>query len=312
VGFGTPVPLLVGIVLILFGIGLLFLDTFKPGYKRDSDTVYAILFMLAGFFALLSWQADFQISLQLMISAGSLVALMVERVRNRSGNTDPVSPPMSSRSSRRDSRDERPSRSYRAGFDESPRSEVRAEFDDDLIPMEETSRVRRIRGGRDSGGDRDSYQGQGAYFDRLSEDTREPRRSQSSRRSSSGYSDETPYGEDRPRRSALQLEGDVVPDTSTFSDENAARSSSESAPSGRRRRGRSESSSSSPSFESETPTSSRGSRRRSRSNGDSSTSRGSSLDGDYVDYKPLGIPKPPSSDDDFDNSGNFDDNPSFR
>jgi hypothetical protein len=311
VGFGTPVPLLVGIVLILFGIGLLFLDTFKPGYKRDSDTVYAILFMLAGFFALLSWQADFQISLQLMISAGSLVALMVERVRNRSGNTEPV-PPMSSRPSRRDSRDERPSRSYRSGFDESPRAEVRAEFDDDLIPMEESSRVRRIRGGRDSGGDRDSYQSQGSYFDQLSEDTREPRRSQSSRRSSSGYSDETPYGEDRPRRrSALQLEGDVVSDASTYSDDSAtASSSNESAPSGRRRRGRSESSPAP--FESEVPTGSRGSRRRSRSNGDNSTARGSNLDGDYVDYKPLGIPKPPSSDDDFDNSGNFDDNPSFR
>lgn len=308
-GFGTPVPLLVGIVLILFGIGLLFLDNFKPGYKRDSDTVYAILFMLAGFFALLSWQADFQISLQLMISAGSLVALMVERVRNRSINTDPV-PPMSSRPSRRDSRDERPSRSYRSSFDENPRSEVRAEFDDDLIPMEESSRVRRIRGGRDS--DRDSYQSQGAYFDQLSEDNREPRRSGGSRRSSNAY-DETAYGEDRPRRGALQLEGDAVSDTSTYGNENATSSG------GRRRRGRSDStrsgsteSVSSPSLESEVPTGSRGSRRRSRSNGDNSTARGSSLDGDYVDYKPLGIPKPPSSDDDFDNSGNFDDNPSFR
>jgi hypothetical protein len=313
VGFGTPVPLLVGIVLILFGIGLLFLDTFKPGYKRDSDTVYAILYMLAGLFALLSWQADFQIAMQLMISSGSLVALMVERVRNRSVNNDPMPPMGGSRSSRRDSRDERPNRSYRAGFDESPRSEVRAEFDDDLIPIEEPSRARRIRGGRDSGGDRDSYQNQGAYFDRLSEDTREPRRSQSSRRSGNDYSDENQYGEDRPRRrSALQLEGDAVSDPSTYSDENATTgSTSESAPSSRRRRGRSDASP--PSLDSEVPTSSRGSRRRSRSNGDSSTTpRGSSLDGDYVDYKPLGIPKPPSSDDDFDNSGNFDDNSSFR
>jgi Ycf66 protein N-terminus len=308
VGFGTPVPLLVGIILILFGIGLLFLDTFKPGYKRDSDTVYAILFMLAGLFALLSWQADFQIAMQLMISAGSLVALMVERVRNRSVNNDPM-PPMGNRSSRRDSRDDRPSRSYRAGFDESPRSEVRAEFDDDLIPMEEPSRVRRIRGGRDSGGARDSYQGQDAYFDRLSEDNREPRRSEGSRRSSSSaYSDENQY-EDRPRRrSALQLEGDVMPDASTYGEGSSA-SSTESTPSARRRRGRSDSSGSA--SESETSTGARGSRRR-RSNGDGSTSSVGSLEGDYVDYKPLGMPKPPSSDDDFDNSGNFDDNPSFR
>jgi hypothetical protein len=305
VGFGTPVPLLVGIVLILFGIGLLFLDTFKPGYKRDSDTVYAILFMLAGLFALLSWQADFQIAMQLMISAGSLIALMVERVRNRSANNDPL-PPMSNRSSRRegrDSRDDRPSRSYRAGFDESPRSEVRAEFDDDLISMEETSRVRRIRGGRDGGSSRDSYQGQSAYFDQLSEDTREPRR-ENNRRSTNAYVDENQYSEDRPRRrSALQLEGDAMPETSSSSEDRTANVESSSS-SGRRRRGRSDAAPSS--SESESVTGTRGSRRRSRSNGDSS------LDGDYVDYKPLGTPKPSSPNDDFDNSGNFDDNPSFR
>jgi hypothetical protein len=311
VGFGTPVPLLVGIVLILFGIGLLFLDTFKPGYKRDSDTVYAILFMLAGLFALLSWQADFQMAMQFMISAGSLVALMVERVRNRSANNDPM-PPVSNRSSRRegrDSRDDRPSRSsYRAGFDESPRSEVRAEFDDDLISMEESSRVRRIRGGRD-GGSRDSYQGQDAYFDRLSEDTREPRRENNRRSSNNAYADENQYSEDRPRRrTALQLEGDAMPEINTYSEDQSASVESSSS-SGRRRRGRSDAasaSSASASSESAPATGTRGSRRRSRSNGESS------LDGDYVDYKPLGTPKPSSPDDDFDNSGNFDDNPSFR
>lgn len=306
-GFGTPVPLLVGIVLILFGIGLLFLDTFKPGYKRDSDTVYAILFMLAGFFALLSWQADFQISLQLMISAGSLVALMVERIRNRSGNTDPV-PSMGSRSSRRDSRDERPSRSYRAGFDESPRSEVRAEFDDDPISMEEPSRARRIRGGRDGGSARDNYQGQDAYFDQLSENSREPRRSEGSRRSSNSYADDNQYGEGQRsrRRGALQLEGDVTPNLSDSYGE--ARPEASVEPASGRRRGRSNAS---PSSEPEVATGTRGSRRRSRSNGDRDPSRVSPLDGDYVDYKPLGIPKPPSTDDDFDNSSNFDDNPSF-
>lgn len=309
-GFGTPVPLLVGIVLILFGIGLLFLDTFKPGYKRDSDTVYAILFMLAGFFALLSWQADFQISLQLMISAGSLVALMVERVRNRSGNTDSVSPPMGSRSSRRESREERPSRSYRGGFDESPRSEVRAEFDDDPISMEESSRARRIRGGRDGGGTRDNYQGQDAYFDQLSEDTREPRRSEGSRRSSNSYADDNQYGEGQRsrRRGALQLEGDVT--TPNLSDSHGTdRPASAEPPASGRRRGRSNAS---PSSEPEVAASTRGSRRR-RANGDRDPSSAGPLDGDYVDYKPLGMPKPsPSTDDDFDNSSNFDDNPSFR
>jgi Ycf66 protein N-terminus len=308
VGFGTPVPLLVGIVLILIGIGLLFLDTFKPGYKRDSDTVYAILFMLAGLFALLSWQADFQMAMQFMISAGSLVALMVERIRSRSANNEPM-PPMSGRASRRESREDRPSRSYRAGFDESPRSEVRAEFDDDPISMEEPSRARRIRGGRDGGSARDNYQGQDAYFDQLSEDTREPRRSEGSRRSSNSYADDNQYGEGQRsrRRGALQLEGDVTPNLSDSYGE--ARPEASVEPASGRRRGRSNAS---PSAEPEVATGTRGSRRRSRSNGDSATSRVSPLDGDYVDYKPLGMPKSPNTDDDFDNSSNFDDNPSFR
>jgi hypothetical protein len=315
VGFGTPVPLLVGIVLILIGIGLLFLDTFKPGYKRDSDTVYAILFMLAGLFALLSWQADFQMAMQFMISAGSLVALMVERIRNRSAaNNEPIAPMGGSRSSRRDSRDDRPSRSYRAGFDESLRSEVRAEFDDDPISMEESSRVRRIRGGRDGGNARDSYQGQGAYFDQLSEDTREPRRSEGnsgSRRSSSNtYTDENQYGERSRRRSTLQLQGDVTSDASSIYGEERFPSTEPSSASVRRR-GRSDASV--PSSEPESSAGSRGSRRRSRRNGgDGSASDGDRpQDSEYVDYKPLGMPKPPT-DDDFDNSGNFDDNPNFR
>ena len=305
-GFGTPVPLLVGIVLILIGIGLLFLDTFKPGYKRDSDTVYAILFMLAGLFALLSWQADFQMAMQFMISAGSLVALMVERIRSRSANNEPM-PPMSGRSSRRESREDRPSRSYRSGFDESPRSEVRAEFDDDPISMEEPSRARRIRGGRDGGGARDSYQGQDAYFDQLSEDTREPRRSEGSRRSSNSYTDDNQYGEEQRsrRRGSLQLEGDVTPNLSDSYGEDRPASVE---PASGRRRGRSNAS---PASEPEVATSTRGSRRRSRSNGDRDPSSVSPLDGDYVDYKPLGMPKPPKTDNDFDNSSNFDDNPNF-
>lgn len=298
-GIGTPVAILIGVMLLVVGIGLFFLDTFKPGYRRDSDKVYGILFMTLGILSLANWQAGFGVSLLLMVSAGTLIALIVERIRSRSAGNEPLQQ-MGGRSNRRES--ERPSRPYRTGFEENLRSEVRAEFDDDPIPMEEPSRVRRIRGGREggSGGSRDAYQN--AYLDQLSEDTREPRRT-TGRRSSNAYDDEPPYREDpRSRRSPLQLEGDAAAalGSNSYGEDRSDRIESPSVRGRRRSRANGASSS-----ESE-PSSSRSSRRRaSRANGDR-------LDGDYVDYKPLGNPKPPSNDDDFDNSGNFDDSPNFR
>lgn len=305
--FGTPVPLLVGIVFILIAVGLFFLDKFKPGYKRDSDTVYSILFLIVGILCLFQLNQEFLPSFQLMIFAGMLIALTIDNIRRRTPGGAPLyqGGGTSGGGSGGFRPSERPSRSYRAGFEDSPRSEVRAEFDDEPLPMEEPSRVRRIRGGREGSGARDNYQG--AYLDQLSEDTREPRRS-GSRRSSSAYQDEGQYSEDRSRRrSPLQLEGDVVVPESNNSgygeEDRPARV--ESSVSGRRRGSRSDSPSASES-ELSGGSGSRSARRRSRTNGDRP------LDGDYVDYKPLGTPKPPSSDDDFDNSGNFDDNPTFR
>jgi hypothetical protein len=231
-----------------------------------------------------------------------LIALMVENIRRRTpGNT----PLYSSGGGGGGRNPDRPSRSYRAGFEENPRSEVRAEFDDDPLPMEEPSRVRRIRGGREGSSSRDAYQS--AYRDQLSEDTREPRRTPS-RRSSNSYDDEPQYGEEQRsrRRSPLQIEGDVAaaPDNSSGYGEERSEWIEPPSPNVRRR-GRTNASSSSD--EPELSSASRSSRRRSRSNGDRPLENG-----DYVDYKPLGSPKPPSNDDDFDNSGNFDDNPSFR
>jgi Ycf66 protein N-terminus len=310
VNFGTPVPLLVGIILILMAVGLFFLDKFKPGYKRDSDTVYSILILVVGILCFADLGLNLLVSLQLMVFAGMLIALMVENIRRRTpGNTPLYSSGGGGGGGGGSRNPDRPSRSYRSGFDESPRSEVRAEFDNDPISMEEPSRARRIRGGRDGSSARDNYQGQDAYFDQLSEDTREPRRSEGSRRSSNSYADDNQYGEGprSRRRGALQLEGDVTPNLSDNSYGEDRPASVE--PASGRRRGRSNSSSFS---EPEVATGTRGSRRRSRSNGDRDPARVSPLDGDYVDYKPLGMPKPPSTDDDFDNSSNFDDNPSFR
>jgi hypothetical protein len=302
VNFGTPVPLLVGIILILMAVGLFFLDKFKPGYKRDSDTVYSILILVVGILCFADLGLNLLVSLQLMVFAGMLIALMVENIRRRTpGNT----PLYSSGGGGGGRNPDRPSRSYRAGFEENPRSEVRAEFDDDPLPMEEPSRVRRIRGGREGSSSRDAYQN--AYRDQLSEDTREPRRTPS-RRSSNSYDDEPQYGEEQRsrRRSPLQIEGDAVaaaPDNSSGYSEERSEWIEPPSPNVRRRgRGNASSSSDEP----ELSSASRSSRRRSRSNGDRPDN------GDYVDYKPLSSPKPPSNDDDFDNSSNFDDNPSFR
>jgi Ycf66 protein N-terminus len=329
VNFGTPVPLLVGIVLILIAVGLFFLDKFKPGYKRDSDTVYSILFLTVGILSLFQLNQEFLPSFQLMIFAGMLISLMIDNIRRRTPGNTPLYQGGGSSGGNggggfRNSPD-RPSRSSRASFEDDFRSEVRAEFDDEFVPMEESSRVRRIRGGREGASTRDNYQS--AYLDQLSEDTREPRRAQSSgtRRSSSSYSDDDSQqqygsGEEpraRRRKQPLQLEGDAIAtsESSGYSYGEERPAKVEPSTSGRRR-GRSESSLSSSSPEAEVPASgsSRSARRRSKGNGgDSSAPRVRPLDGDYVDYKPLGTPKPPSSDDDFDNSGNFDDNPgSFR
>jgi hypothetical protein len=291
VGFGTPVPLLVGIILIVIGIGLFFLDNFKPGYKRDSDTVYAILFMLTGLFALLSWGAEFQIALQFMISAGTLTALMIERIQTRTPNSAQGRQPDNGMPYRDDPR---PNRSYRGGFEEDFRPDVRAELDDEPIPIPNESSRRRIRGSREGRGSatRDAYT-QDAYLDQLSDNTDTRTSQRSSRRSSRSSVDEAPFGEERSRRRPLQLGEEADSYTDIYS-ANVEPSTST------RRRGRSVDAD-------ENETSMRSKRRRPRPNtGDRP------IDGDYVDYKPLDPPKYPGSGDEFDNSSNFDDEPQFN
>jgi hypothetical protein len=284
VGFGTPVPLLVGIVLVLLGVGLFFLDNFKPGYKRDSDTVYAILLLTVGILSLLIWNAGFAEALQLMVSAGTIIALMIERIQNRSALASMRQQGNNGAPYREE---ERPNRSYRGGFEEDFRPDVRAELDDDLMPLTNEVSRRRIRGSREGRGSaaRDAYT-QDAYIDQLADEARSTKRT--SRRSSRSYDDDA-YG------GPLQLGGEEAEsgyvDTYTAPVE----------PSRNRRRGRSADAA-------EEGPSSRSKRRRPRPNtGDRP------IDGDYVDYKPLDTPKyPPGSGDEFDNSSHFDDEPQFN
>lgn len=298
-GFGTPVPLLVGIVLILLGIGLFFLDNFKPGYKRDSDTVYAVLLLTVGILSLLIWNAGFAEALQLMVSAGTLIALMIERIQNRSANTDMMRSP-GGRSSRREA--DRPSRPYRSGYDDAPRSDLRVELDDDYMPpLDESSWSRRIPGSREDRASTRSSYSQTAYLDQLADESRSARRSNSST-SRSSYDDEKSYGDDRSRRGSLQLEGDVTDNESVDYDPRNTYSNRRRRPSNRR-----------PIDDDltaevtveEPPRSNR--RRRPRPD---SARNSTSGDGDYVDYKPIN--PSPYSDQELDNSANFDDGPEFR
>lgn len=299
-GFGTPVPLLVGIVLIILGIGLFFLDNFKPGYKRDSDTVYAVLLLTVGLLSLLIWNAGFAEALQLMVAAGTIIALMIERIQTRSANSEMMRPP-GGRASRRES--ERPSRPYRGGYEDSPRSDLRVELDDDYMPpLDEPSWSRRIPGSREERTSSRSSYSQTAYLDQLADDSRPPRRS-SPPVNRSSYEDEKSYGEERSRRGSLQLEGDVVDSDGVDYDARNTYSNRRRRPNNRRP------------MEDDLTTEvtveepSRASNRRRRPRPESSRSS-SAGDGDYVDYKPINPAAYP--DQEMDNSANFDDAPDFR
>jgi Ycf66 protein N-terminus len=301
VGFGTPVALLIGIILILVAVGLFFLDKFKPGYKRDSDTVYAVLFLAVGIMSLVNWSQNFLESFQLMILAGMLIALIIESIQRRTAQSKQVG------TIYRDEERERPSRgSYRAGAEESPRAELRVELDDDrFTPIDEFSRPRRIRGTGERGNSRDSYAARSdewneGYADQLTDETRSSRRAG---RRTSGYDDESQFttntNEGRSsRRRPLQLEGDAK---DSYSDPYVT----DTEPSSRRR-GTSSQPTDSSLPEDSFASSSRSRRRRPRSNNGDRPA-----DETYVDYKPI-KPSDYPGDDEFDNSNNFDDGSKFN
>jgi len=122
VNFGTPVPLLIGIILILGALALFFLEKFRPGYERDSDKVYAVLLLISGLFLLAHLDMELLASFQQLLMAGMLTTLLIESVRSRLPNTDPRRP---------DNRMD-PPRPPRPQYNERPpiRRGYRAELDD--------------------------------------------------------------------------------------------------------------------------------------------------------------------------------------
>ncbi|MGD1866954.1 MAG: Ycf66 family protein [Phormidesmis sp.] len=125
--FGTPVPLLIGIILILGALALFFLDKVKPGYARDSDKVYAVLLLISGLFLLAHLDMELLASFQQLLMGGMLTTLLIESIRTR----EPLlrnDPAMNRRPPAGPRYDDRPPvrRGYRAELDN--RQDMRPEF----------------------------------------------------------------------------------------------------------------------------------------------------------------------------------------
>lgn len=179
--FGTPVPLLIGIVLILGAVALFFLDKLKPGYGRDSDKVYAVLWLISGVFLLGHLTMELLASFQQLLMAGMLIAVTIENVYSRSPKEDRYAAQAAGEGPGRDYyRPSRAPRDYRSG----PRMNVRAELDNEGPYRPRFPEDRRMLEGRSDSGRRPDYYGD-AYSDRYSEDR--------------GYSDNRSMpGADRP------------------------------------------------------------------------------------------------------------------
>lgn len=81
--FGTPVSLLVGLILILGSVGLFFTDRIKPSYARDIDKVYAVFILVAGIMATTFQDIGIGESFHILLMAGMLTTLMIENIRTR-------------------------------------------------------------------------------------------------------------------------------------------------------------------------------------------------------------------------------------
>lgn len=144
--FGTPVPLLLGIILVLSAVALFFLDRLKPGYQRDADKVYALLFLFAGIVLLTEWDMSLWASFQQLILVGTLLTLMVQNIYSRTPRDPRTAQPVGGYDGGRD--DYRPSRP--APYPPGARTNVRAELDRrDYVPEDRYYQNRPMLGGRD-------------------------------------------------------------------------------------------------------------------------------------------------------------------
>lgn len=149
--FGTPVPLLLGIFLVLSAVALFFLERFRPGYGRDADRVYAVLMLISGVFLLGHLTMELIPSFQQMIMVGMLTALLIQNINARE--------PYQGRPAPGDSRDSYgggyrpPNRPSRPAYGGDSRANLRAELDRRDYGLEDPyARPRPMLGGREEPG----------------------------------------------------------------------------------------------------------------------------------------------------------------
>lgn len=198
--FGTPVPLLLGIILIIGAVVLFFLDRLRPGYERDYDKVYAVLSLLSGIFLLTQLTMELIPAFQQILMVGMLVSLTIQNIRSRTPNVDRFAQQPAPGGPPRDSYRPRPT--GRPSYRPESRQSVRAELEQrDLAPGDRSAYRpnRPMLGGRsDAASDGPPYYKQDdAGYGRESGYGREPGYGQESNYSqeSGGYSANADYPE---------------------------------------------------------------------------------------------------------------------
>ena len=212
-GFGTPVSLLIGLVLIVGAVALFFVDKLKPGYGRDSDKVYAILWLFSGILLATHWDMNVPESLQQLIMAGMLIAVTIENIFSRTPKDDRY---MSQGASEGPMREPPYRTSGRAAsYRSNARMNVRAELENDRPFRDPYADDRRMLAGReDRGPRRPSYYGDD-YPERYDDDRGYSPRGESSERPIGRLN---PGGDRIRRRRPKSIEGRYDADSPNSSD----------------------------------------------------------------------------------------------
>ena len=134
-----PASLIFGVILIMASIALFLVGQLKPGLRRDSDNVYALIGVICGLLLTPQTSLGIGMLLQQMMLIGCLVVLMWENVQARTSNPNQARQPSGSSPFPRSQEEERPSRTYRAEYDTSSAYPPR---------MDDLGGRRQIRSGR--------------------------------------------------------------------------------------------------------------------------------------------------------------------
>jgi hypothetical protein len=134
-----PASLIFGVILIMASIALFLLGQIKPGLKRDSDNVYALIGVICGLILTPQTNLGIGMLLQQIMLIGCLVVLMWENIQARTSSPSQARQPGGSSPFPRGQEEERPSHTYRAEYDTSSAYPPR---------MDDLGGRRQIRSGR--------------------------------------------------------------------------------------------------------------------------------------------------------------------